>query len=98
MNKQYQINANECKWYIDSGASAHMCNSEKIFNPSKIIKRSKRSIQIGDGTTLDITHEGIIDGQANLFGKLCPIILEDVLCVPQLKLNILSVSVIRKKG
>ena len=94
MNKQYKNNTNEFKWYIDSGASAHMCNSENLFNPSKIQKSEKRSIQIGDGMTLDIKYQGSISGQANIFGKLYPIILEDVLCVPQLKFNLLSVSVI----
>lgn len=98
MIMQNNNNTNELNWYIDSGPGAHMCHSEKLFNPSTIRNATKPLIQIGDGMTLDIKYEGSISGHANLFGNLFQVVLQNVLCVPQVKFILLSASVIRRRG
>lgn len=97
-NEQCKTNINEFKWYIDSGLSGYMCNSEKLFSPSKVKSPTKWSIHIGDEMKLDVKYVDSISGQANVFWKQCPIILENVLYVQYLKYSWFSVRVIQNRG
>lgn len=90
--------SSESKWYIDSGATVHMCNNVKSFNKSTVQLPAKSKIQIGVGMELDVLHEGTVAGTITSYGKTFPVLFKDFLYVPKLQFNLLSVSKIRKKG
>ena len=98
ISRQHDLSQPENKWYIDSGATAHMCHTQKSFDQNNITKSEQDNIEIGDGMELNVVSKGKTKGSAVCFGKKYPIELNNVLCVPGLKFNLLSVSVIRRKG
>ncbi|WOG95307.1 hypothetical protein DCAR_0414620 [Daucus carota subsp. sativus] len=75
------------QWLFDSGASHHITN-----NPNNLTSFSEYGgpdeILIGNGTTLPISHTGNskLHSQNNLFN------LSNVLCVPSLNTNLVSVA------
>ncbi|KAL2246003.1 UNVERIFIED_CONTAM: Retrovirus-related Pol polyprotein from transposon TNT 1-94 [Sesamum indicum] len=71
-------------WIIDSGATAHMCNNNALFD--KINTNIPNSyIHLADNSKCKIVNSGDL----NLGGRIQ---LKDVLYVPGLKFNLLSVS------
>lgn len=74
-------------WYPDTGASAHMTSDlDKLHTLSNYMGPNK--IIVGDGNALDITHIGSTNvkvGDESLQ-------LDNVLVVPSIKKNLLSVS------
>lgn len=79
--------SNDQHLYVDSGASAHMVNDpgklDKIFS-----YKGHDKIFVGNGQKLDISHIENI----SIKTKYGPLLLKDVLVVPQLKKNLLSVA------
>ena len=77
-------------WIIDSGATSHMCNSAAMF--SSYCKADSK-IKLGDLSSLKVSGKG--DVQLSLHmrgGGQDTKRLKDVLCVPDLSKNLLSVS------
>ena len=78
---------NNDAWHPDTGASSHMtADAGKLFNLTKYDGHDK--IMVGNGSTLDITHIGsaaINTGDKSLF-------LDNILVVPEIKKNLLSVG------
>ncbi|XP_075088534.1 uncharacterized protein LOC142170506 [Nicotiana tabacum] len=70
--------------YMDSGATHHMVHTTGNLNNSTLFKGSDL-VMVGDGKLLKITHVGNKEIGTNLK-------LKDVLVVPKLKKNLLSVS------
>jgi len=88
---------NSLSWHIDSGATAHMCSNKSLFN--KIDKQHKGEVLLANGQKIQTTGIGDIllqctnpSGKEHL-AKLC-----DVLYVPQLKGNLISVNKLVNKG
>ncbi|KAJ2585285.1 hypothetical protein IWW49_004691 [Coemansia sp. RSA 1797] len=82
------FNASEPFWILDSGANASTCNDKCAFE----------SITQVQGNICTISRNGIdicSQGAAQLDSKL---IFDDVLHVPQSKLNLLSVSLLTKNN
>ncbi|KAJ0169549.1 hypothetical protein K1T71_014734 [Dendrolimus kikuchii] len=85
------------EWYIDSGASTHMMNNkEKIINSSNML--SMKEIIVANQTSMPVlcagdTHITTVVGKSEY-----DIIVKDVLCVPDLTTNLLSVSQLMKSG
>lgn len=82
-------------WYLDSGATAHMCNDKNAFETL-----SERPIsKISTAGKENITSCGIGTVRINikLRDKVESIKLTDVLYVPELRSNLLSVPVITEK-
>ena len=79
--------SNDQHLYVDSGASAHMVNDlgklDKIFS-----YKGHDKIFVGNRQKLDISHIGNI----SIKTKYGPLLLKDVLVVPQLKRNLLSMA------
>lgn len=76
------------KWYLDSGASAHICGDRRQF--SRYTRQfGDAHVVLGDNTHLAITGEGNVELQLNDGSSLC---LHDVLHVPKIAKNLLSVS------
>uniref|UniRef100_A0A1U7XXV9 Uncharacterized protein LOC104243338 n=1 Tax=Nicotiana sylvestris TaxID=4096 RepID=A0A1U7XXV9_NICSY len=72
-------------WLLDSGASHHITSD--LENLSLHSDYTGDDVMIGDGNNLKVTHFG----SSHLPTPKCPLYLSDVLCVPQIKKNLLSV-------
>ena len=70
------------EWWIDSGSTAHMTNdASKLFNTRS---PETKSVMIGDGSKMEVTSVGdYSQGQVTLL---------NVLYVPNLKANLMSIS------
>ena len=85
-------------WIVDSGVTCHMCNNESSFSELHPLSRPQE-VTLGDGHVLEATAEGTVtvemlwpDGCT----KRCK--LQDVLYVPYLSHNFLSVSKASEAG
>ena len=90
----YKHENSTMSWLIDSGASNHMCNNRDYFQNFKA--SSDKEITIADGNKMKIIGEGDIiikDEHTERTFKLV-----NVLFVPELKQNLLSVAMITSKG
>ena len=81
-------------WYFDSGASFHMTGDVNIF--SDLVERDLQlHVELGDNGRYNATGIGTITFQ-RYSGKL--ILLQDVVHVPGLKKNLISVAMLEDKG
>lgn len=78
-------------WILDSGASSHMCSDKKLFSS---LKKYNQKVFIASGENVEAS--GI--GEVNLKSFGTNITLSNVLFVPVLNSNFLSVSKIIKNG
>ena len=81
-------------WYIDSGASSHMTGACEMFSK---ISQTKTDVEVvlGDDSTVRAGGRGTITFQRE---SMSPMVLGDVLYVPGLKKNLVSVSMIEDQG
>ena len=87
----------EESWFLDSGASYHMTsnpiwiseNTRKAVNPVEI--------RPGNGTIVEGREMGEVKLAFKCGEKWCPITVKNVLIVPELKANLLSVGLIQEK-
>jgi hypothetical protein len=82
------INSSSDSWIIDSGASHHMAAKEEVF--SSLSPCSRPPILMGDDTPVAVAGEGRVELHNGSF--------ENVLHVPNLSMNLLSVYQITQKG
>ena len=81
-------------WLVDSGASKHM-TGYKDYLSTLIEKESHQKVKLGDDYRYSI--KGVGEASYKLeSGKLLK--MKDVLYVPGLKKNLLSISGLEKKG
>jgi hypothetical protein len=80
-------------WWIDSGATIHVANSLQGFHSTRTMQRSERCIEVANGVQADI--EAIDDISLELADGFT-ILLRDVLFVPSLHRNLISVSCLDK--
>ncbi|KAI5387949.1 hypothetical protein KIW84_073876 [Lathyrus oleraceus] len=90
---QNEINSNDNVWYLDLGASNHMCGHKHLFKEMRKIEDG--NVSFGDASKVKVGGKGTIrylqkDG---LIGSI-----EDVYYVPNLKTNILSLGQLTEKG
>jgi len=86
------------KWSVDSGASCHMCCDQELYETLENLKHPIDA-SVGDGHSLKATGRGIISLKMELpIEKARKCQLLDVLSVPQLTYNLLSVSKAIKAG
>lgn len=84
-------------WYLDSGATVHMTGSKDQLE--QIHRASAKNVKFADGQVLQSRAKGVVtlvsrDGNDRPTG----VKLGDVLFVPGLSANVVSVSAITKKG
>ncbi|KAI5440860.1 hypothetical protein KIW84_010353 [Lathyrus oleraceus] len=89
---QNEINTNDNVWYLDSGASNHMCGHKHLFKEMRKIEDG--NVSFGDASKVKVEGKGTIrylqkDG---LIGSI-----QDVYYVPNLKTNILSLGQLTEK-
>jgi len=85
-------------WIVDSGATCHMCNNDKLFVNIHSLQQPLE-IMLGDGHALEATGQGVVTLEMKLpNGKTRRCKLHDVLFVPKLSYNLLSVSKAAEAG
>lgn len=88
---------NSKDWYMDTGASKHMCCDKRMFKTMHERQVTKK-IKIGDGTLLNVRGVGTVIVYAWNGSIFIKTILSDVLYVPDLKFNLFSVGHVMDKG
>lgn len=92
-NEQFQ----KAQWIVDTGASNHMCRDRYLFTeytPSF----SNKSVIVGNGNTCRVHGFGQMLLQVYDGDKWKDTTIENVLFVPELKTNLLSVNCITNRG
>jgi hypothetical protein len=85
-------------WIIDSGATCHMCNDKELFKGLSPL-RKPQEVTLGDGRVLGATAEGTVTLKLLLpDGSSQRCNLQNVLYVPKLSYNLLSVSKASEAG
>lgn len=90
-------NANS-KWIVDSGATCHMCSDSELFQELKSLEKPVE-VTFGDGHMLNATGRGTVSLKMKLPNcktKECKLL--DVLHVPKMSYNLLSVSKAAEAG
>lgn len=85
-------------WVIDSGASSHITMNEENLNI--FCEPSTKEIVVGDNGRLNVKCAGDVQMELVANGKSDKekVILKNVLCVPNISANIMSVSQFAKRG
>jgi hypothetical protein len=81
-------------WYVDSEASSHMSGVREHFTNLKD-REIKLEIVLGDNTIIRATGHSTVSFQGEL---MPPLVFKDVLYVPRLNKNLISVSSIHDRG
>lgn len=90
--------ATTSNWIVDSGATCHMCGNSKLFDSLQCLEQPIE-VSLGGGYVLQATGRGNIPLKMNLLGgKSRHCRLYDVLHVPELSYNLLSVSKAAENG
>lgn len=92
-----QMYQNNDVWIMDSGASEHMCHNIEYFK-NYVSFPSPKQIIIGDGNVIKAEGIGNIYLEAYNGYKWIETTLKEVLYVPNLKLNLFSVSSVTDRG
>lgn len=85
-------------WILDSGASEHLTKDEKLLRNIKILTRPTKIRIAKAGTTLMANKVGIIYGKTIVNGKEIEVTIRNVLYVPGLEFNLLSVPKLEANG
>ena len=85
-------------WIIDSGATCHMCGSKESFVELSDLTQLVE-VTLGDGNVLKVSGQGVVSLKMKLpDGSVRRCKLLDVLYVPDLAYNLLSVSKAAESG
>lgn len=86
------------RWIVDSGATSHMCNSRQLFEKFQALDQ-QLEVTLGDGHSLKALGRGMVKLSMNMpDAKEKQCVLHDVLWVPELAFNLLSVSKATEAG
>ena len=86
------------QWILDSGATCHMCNDKTAFDSLHPLP-SSTNVTVGDGRSLPAAGKGNVTLNMNLpEGRTETCTLHDVLYVPDLAYNLLSITSASKRG
>ena len=84
-------------WIIDSGASHNMCACHDWFHHYSLLT-SPIDVVLGDDSAIQATGVGRISVNMHANGNSMPVVLQDILHVPELHGNLLSVSHFARHG
>ena len=80
-------------WYMDSGATDHVASDPNQLTISRNYDGNDQ-LQVGNGESLNISHVGFALLPSSLKSKC--VYLKNVLCVPRITKNLLSISKLTK--
>jgi len=83
-----------CIWYLDSEASFHMTSDKNVFSALEE-KDLKMRIDMGDDGRYSVLRVGMVAFQRK---NGAPLTLIDVMYVPRMKKNLVSVAMLEDKG
>jgi hypothetical protein len=95
VNESLYIDYSTTTWWIDSGATIHVANLLQGFRSTRITQRSERQIKVANRAQADVEAVGDVHLELDT-GFI--MILRDVLYVPSLQRNLISVSCLDKDG
>ena len=79
-------------WILDSGATCHICNSKELFTDFQVLSKPQK-VTLGDEHSLEAVGMGRVEVRLKLpHGESRIGQLSDVLYVPSLAFNLLSMS------
>ena len=81
-------------WWIDIGATRHICGDKNLFSKYKQIDDSEK-LYMGNSSTSNVEGKGNVMLKFT-FGKV--VTLTDVLHVPEIRKNLVSVPILSEKG
>ena len=85
-------------WIVDSGATCHMCTNKKMFVDLKTLE-DPMEVTLGDGRALQAVGRGVVPLMMKLpSGVTRKCNMQDVLYVPALSYNLMSVSQAAERG
>ena len=84
-------------WIVDSGATCHMCNDRKMFVEFSSLQPTQE-VTLGDGYSVEATGQGVVMLEMILTDTTRMCKLNNVLYVPRLSYNLLSVSMATQSG
>ncbi|CAG4987165.1 unnamed protein product [Colias eurytheme] len=93
MNSSYK----NTDWYIDSGASVHMITDEKRLQDVSY-NNAIKNIVVANKTTVPVLCSGNTQITTVVDGSEFNITVKNVLCIPKLTTNLLSVSELIRNG
>ena len=88
------IGSNTKEWWVDTGATRHVCSDKKMFS-------SYQSIDNGEQLFMGNSSSSKVEGQGKVVLKMTSgkeLTLNDVLHVPEIRKNLVSGSLLSKKG
>ena len=86
------------KWIVDSGETCHKCCDDKLFDEPHSLKQPLE-VMLGDGYAVEATGRGTVVLELNqVGGKASRCKPHEVLYVPDLSYNLLSMSKAAKAG
>ena len=88
------INSNTKEWWVDIGATHHVCLDKKMFS-------SYQSIDNGEQLFMGNSSSSKVEGQGKVVLKMTSgkeLTLNDVLHVPEIRKNLVFGSLLSKKG
>ena len=88
------IGSNTKEWWVDIGATRHVCSDKKIFS-------SYQTIDNGEQLFMGNSSSSKVEGQGNVVLKMTSgkeLTLNDVFHVPEIRKNLVSGSLLSKKG
>jgi transposase InsO family protein len=88
--------AKACDWLLDSGASMHLCHTREWFADFTPI--SGKSVVLADGRVIPVLGRGRIDVDITVAGHSSHNTLNEVLYVPGIAANLLSVAKMTEAG
>jgi transposase InsO family protein len=89
MASNVSCNGSTSDWIVDSGATSHMSPHKTCFHSYALI--NPRRVILGDDTVLEAVGKGQIVVDTEVRGRVKTITIQDVLHVPKLTANLLSV-------
>jgi hypothetical protein len=95
INESLYVQYSKSTWWIDSGATVHVANSLQGFRSTRTTQRSERHVKVANGVQADV--EAVGDVSLELADGFI-LLLKDVLFVPSLQRNLISVSCLDNDG
>jgi hypothetical protein len=95
INKFLYVQYSKSTWWIDSGATIHVAKSLPGFRSTRNTQRRERCVKVANGVQADV--EAVGDLSLELTDSFV-ILLRDVLYVPSLQRNLISVSYLDNDG